>query len=269
MSLDICELIDDWESPADSVAARELTGFDGAKLLQLRVELGVLQMFREGRPDGDRPHGMPSVLEFVEHELRLGSQPRTATWDELRREIQQFNYRRVAEAAIAEKAIQAQSAEQATYTVERCADDITFCLRGLCLLNEHCKGGAGQLAAMIPNLVFHRARLRTRLRCCQQRFDQAIEEAETGARELCIVLEAAGFDESIRARDPGVTFLRDLAARIRKEHDVRDELRERLQAAIDAEDFEAAARLRDELRRRGAEGGASSDAASEPGGEDE
>src|SRR6202011_6421011 len=39
-------------------------GLDGHEKLQLRIDLGVLQMELSGRPDGVRPYGCESLLEY-------------------------------------------------------------------------------------------------------------------------------------------------------------------------------------------------------------
>lgn len=43
---------------------RPLTGEDGQPKLQLRMDLGLLQMNRKGRPDGKRPHGHATLLDY-------------------------------------------------------------------------------------------------------------------------------------------------------------------------------------------------------------
>src|SRR5947199_8434987 len=47
-----------------NVKVRKITGLDGREKLQLRVDLGVLQMEVTGRPDGERPHNCESLLEY-------------------------------------------------------------------------------------------------------------------------------------------------------------------------------------------------------------
>ena len=37
--------------------ARKIVGEDGKEKLQVRLDLGLLQMELNGRPDGERPHG--------------------------------------------------------------------------------------------------------------------------------------------------------------------------------------------------------------------
>ncbi len=51
-SLDISASIDGWGCARDELTARLIRGDDGRPRLQMRVELGVIQMETEGRPDG-------------------------------------------------------------------------------------------------------------------------------------------------------------------------------------------------------------------------
>ena len=53
-------------SPA-SILAREVRARDGRKVLQVRIELGVLQLEVGGRPDGLRPHGFVTYLDYLRH----------------------------------------------------------------------------------------------------------------------------------------------------------------------------------------------------------
>ena len=48
------------------VIAREVQARDGRTVIQIRVELGVLQLEVTGRPDGSRPHGFTTYLEYLD-----------------------------------------------------------------------------------------------------------------------------------------------------------------------------------------------------------
>ena len=96
MGLDMQEFLADWDCPEGEVGARLVVGRDGREVVQLRIELGILQMTLEGRPDGMRYHGMSDALEFIEHELKTESEVDEEAWNELEREFSQYNYRRVA-----------------------------------------------------------------------------------------------------------------------------------------------------------------------------
>src|SRR4051812_10799411 len=55
MSFDISHILDKWEYHPGQVVVRKFIGRDGQEKIQLRVDLGLLQMNAEGRPDGKRP----------------------------------------------------------------------------------------------------------------------------------------------------------------------------------------------------------------------
>src|SRR5207248_8033294 len=64
MSLDLNTILKDWPHENGHVKVRKITGLDGREKLQLRVDLGVLQMEVTGRPDGQCPHNCESLLEY-------------------------------------------------------------------------------------------------------------------------------------------------------------------------------------------------------------
>jgi hypothetical protein len=69
MDYDISHLLDQWEYQPGQVVVRRFKARDGKDRIQLRVDLGLLQMNAEGRPDGKRPFGYPSLFEY--HQGRL------------------------------------------------------------------------------------------------------------------------------------------------------------------------------------------------------
>src|SRR5437868_13333022 len=68
MSLDLNTILKDWPHENRTIKVRKILGLDGRQKLQLRIDLGVLQMELTGRPDGLRPHGCESLLTY--HQLR-------------------------------------------------------------------------------------------------------------------------------------------------------------------------------------------------------
>src|SRR3990172_12805903 len=67
MSNDLTRLLNDWQFQPDEVLVRIVPGDDGRGKVQLRVDLGVLQMEMAGRPDGLRPEGFESWLDYYEY----------------------------------------------------------------------------------------------------------------------------------------------------------------------------------------------------------
>src|SRR5438874_4778800 len=65
MNFDISHILDKWEYHPGQVVVRKFMGKDGQEKIQLRVDLGILQMNAEGRPDGKRPCGAASLYEHL------------------------------------------------------------------------------------------------------------------------------------------------------------------------------------------------------------
>jgi hypothetical protein len=252
MSLDLNDLTADWECPAGEICARCVTGRDGMELLQLRVDMGVMQMFPDGRPDAKRYRGLPTVLDYVRHETRLGGEALTTEdWRELERELYQTNYRRLALASLAEQALGDDDPTDAQVHLKRALRDIDACLESIRFAAENNPQGASHASlGLRPTLIFNRGRLAAQLRIAQDRHEEAIEAAQRSVRELDELLAAQGLEAEQRAQDPGIIFLRDLGKRLRREYEIPLTLRERLEQAVLDEDFETAAELRDELRER-------------------
>ncbi|MGA7501439.1 MAG: UvrB/UvrC motif-containing protein [Isosphaeraceae bacterium] len=66
MSKDITTILAGWDFNPDELQVRIIAGDDGRERIQTRVDLGVLQMELAGRPDGQKPHGFESLLDFYE-----------------------------------------------------------------------------------------------------------------------------------------------------------------------------------------------------------
>ena len=64
MDHDISAILRNWNQKPGEVTVRCITGRDGRTKVQMRLDLGILQMEKEGRPDGCRPHGCESLLEY-------------------------------------------------------------------------------------------------------------------------------------------------------------------------------------------------------------
>jgi hypothetical protein len=69
MDFDIAHLLANWDYQPGQVVVRRFKGKDGLEKIQLRVDLGILQMNAEGRPDGKRPYGRASLFEH--HQAKL------------------------------------------------------------------------------------------------------------------------------------------------------------------------------------------------------
>src|SRR5215204_1717605 len=70
MNFDISHLLENWDYQPGQIVVRRFTGRDSQEKIQLRVDLGLLQMNASGRPDGKRPLGHSSLFEYQESRLK-------------------------------------------------------------------------------------------------------------------------------------------------------------------------------------------------------
>lgn len=69
MDEDISPLLDRWPRDPEHLV-RRIRGLDGRPKLQVRLPLGIEQYELNGRPDGMRPHGEESFLDYMETKLK-------------------------------------------------------------------------------------------------------------------------------------------------------------------------------------------------------
>src|SRR5881394_3525522 len=67
--MDITQSLRGWAFEPGQVNVRLIRGNDGKPKLQLRLDLGLLQMELDGRPDGKRPHRAATELEYQNRKL--------------------------------------------------------------------------------------------------------------------------------------------------------------------------------------------------------
>src|SRR5215813_10047390 len=77
--MDITQALRGWTFEPGQVNVRLIRGNDGKPKLQLRLDLGLLQMELDGRPDGKRPHRAATELDFqkkklIAHQKKTGSE---------------------------------------------------------------------------------------------------------------------------------------------------------------------------------------------------
>jgi len=75
---DLQVIIEDWPYESGQINVRKIRGGDNRIKIQMRVNLGVLQMEVKGRPDGSRPHDRESLLDYYrerveDHRTRNGT----------------------------------------------------------------------------------------------------------------------------------------------------------------------------------------------------
>src|SRR5262249_54685055 len=101
MFQDIDAALQGWDFKPGMVQARLVQRRDGRQVIQMRVDLGILQMETNGRPDAARPHGHPSYFEHLQHQSAVaeragqGFSLSEEQAEEADREFLQFYHRRI------------------------------------------------------------------------------------------------------------------------------------------------------------------------------
>lgn len=62
--MDISKILSEWPFDPLTVSARIIQGENDRKIIQMRVDLGLIQMEYTGRPDGGTPEGFESYLDL-------------------------------------------------------------------------------------------------------------------------------------------------------------------------------------------------------------
>jgi UvrB/uvrC motif len=86
MSLDLNDLLRDWPHEPGMIKVRKILGADGKEKVQLRIDLGLIQMETTGRPDGQEPHDCESLLDYHKERARRAEKkgdPLTLNSDEV------------------------------------------------------------------------------------------------------------------------------------------------------------------------------------------
>lgn len=225
---------------------RFVDGADGRRLLQVRLELGMLQLETTGRPDGIRPEGFESLLQ-----LHVS---RRARWIEAHGEAAGFVLTADECAALREEAVQYYHRYVGLLVLESYLDvvrDTTRNLEVFDLCHQHAAEESDRmvLEQFRPYVIMMRSRAEAAEAVNAGRAKDALLALDRGLAEIRTAMEDAGggerFDDSNE-----VQLLRGMREMLvpRLPVSQRSELQERLRAAVAAENYELAAILRDELR---------------------
>ena len=243
---DLSRLLQDWAYEPGRVNARRITGNDGRPKLQVRIDLGVLQMEIEGRPDGDRPNSFESLLVYQQDRCDRyakhagGSEGFVLTQEEcraLREEAVQYYHRYVGLMAIGD------------FTGVIRDTTRNLAVFDLCRSYAATESDRTVMEQFRPSVIMMRARSEGERALAAGHNGEALSAIDKGLVEIRTVLDAAGRGASWEQADE-IQLLRGMREALVPKLPVsqRVELQERLQAAVDAENYELAAVLRDELR---------------------
>jgi len=242
-SHDIDHLLKGWDYVPGEIHAREVTARDGRKVIQVRVDLGVLQLETSGRPDGTRPAGSDSYYDHLVGILFHEGADYELTEEqmgEVDREFLQYYQRRICWLALRQfqKAVDDANHNLALLDlISRCAPDDEW-------LSTH--------EQYRPFILFHR----TQAAALHQLEDgkgpeKAIEALNEGLKTIKDVFAEHDADE-LYDENEMVQRLIQMRDALREQFDVGMTLEEQLAQAVAQEDYERAAKLRDQIAKRNA-----------------
>ncbi|HMP78572.1 MAG TPA: UvrB/UvrC motif-containing protein [Pirellulaceae bacterium] len=235
----IDHILKQWTFDPSTINVRKLW-IDQRQVLQLRLDMGILQMEVDHRPDGKRPHGAKTYLDYL---VQLAAkspdsfQLHPEHYAEIDREFAQYYHRRICW-------LQLQEFDSAVNDADHTLQLMDFCKRFS--TDEQWSVSHEQYR---PFVLYQRT----------QAAALAVLEhprEEGGGNALCIVDD--GLEEIRRLfvehdaedqfeSDELVVQLREFRQQLQKRFEPVQLLVDQLNAAVANEDYELAARLRDRI----------------------
>jgi hypothetical protein len=239
-SRDIDFIFADWPFKPGVISAKVVQANDGRQVLQMRIEMGILQMEMIGRPDGEKPGGESTYLELLQRQFL--DEPDDALLSpsqcmELDREFLQFYHRRICCLALRQFA--------------RAAADADHTLLLMDFAAKHSPNPEWTLSheQYRPFVLFHRAQATAMVELQRSSPEAAIEAINSGLADMQSLFAKLEMEEQFES-DELVGQLVELKESLRQEYHVGQTLAEQLADAVAKEQYEHAARLRDEIARR-------------------
>jgi hypothetical protein len=235
---DIDTVLKGWDYRPGEVNARLVKARNGRQVLQMRVDMGLLQMETELRPDGSRPHGAETYYDYLVGEVvRKGEAFRLNEEQcaEADREFIQFYHRRLCWLSLRE--------------YRRAARDADHSLSFMDFIREHSADDEWTISheQYRPFVLFHRVQAAGLAELEEHGPEAAIVEINAGLERFRELFERYDAAEQY-ADDELVRRLEEMRENVRRRYDVGPTLNEQLDEAVRAENYELAAQLRDRIR---------------------
>jgi hypothetical protein len=243
MSLDLNTILKDWPHESGAIKVRKIVGLDGREKLQLRIDLGVLQMEMHGRPDGQRPHGSESLLAY--HMLR-------AAHAEGRGDSYELTSEQCAE--LQQEGIQYYHRYLSLFQINDYVGVVRDTQRNLDLFDfvvSHTdrEEVSWNLQQFRPYVLMMNTRAKASIFLSQGKFGEAMSEIERGRDLILEFFQKSNFPE-LAAKSSEITFLEEWLEEVRAKRPLSklEIMQREMETAIAKELYERAAELRDAIR---------------------
>ena len=247
MSKDISDIIEGWEYSPGEVAVRKIIGKDGKEKIQMRLDLGLMQMEISGRPDGKKPYEKESLLEYYkylteQHIIKHGSDETFHLNIEdclkLQREAVQYYYRYLS-------FFQLEEYELAKRDTERNLRLIEF-------INRYATSDEEKwlFAQYFPYITMMNTRARATLCIERKEHKEALRIIESGIKKIKNFYKEHEQEEELEL-NPELTFLQSWKKNIKESAplSLKEKLEAELEHVIKNQEFERAAEIRDKLEK--------------------
>jgi hypothetical protein len=236
----IDDLLRTWPYTSGGLIARIVKGDDKRDVIQLRIDMGLMQMEVTGRPDGESPGGAETYYDYLlSQAIREGNEFSLTDEHcaEIDREFIQFYHRRISWLALQEYRNAAADAEH------------TLLLMDFCRKHSSDEQWTLSHEQYRPFVLFHHTQARAFSLLNEDGAEAAIQAINEGLDRFRSLY--AEFDAEEHFEDDELASrLEELRETLRDEHSVGRTLQERLADAVAAEQYELAAKLRDEIMER-------------------
>jgi len=244
---DIQPILKGWDYEAGSINVRKVRGADGEPKLQMRLDLGLLQMELNGRPDGQRPHGYESLLEYFQAQL---DEHASANGTELG-----FHLTRRQCSALREEAGMYYHRYLGLFVLEEFDNVVRDTARNLRVLDLCSKYAVNEQDRLIleqyrPYITMMNARAKASIEYRAGQLEDALKTVQRGLKRIKAFFNKFG-QEEIYAESHEVRALKRFAKEIKKKlpADPVKQLQLQLSRAIKDERYEQAAELRDQIEQ--------------------
>ncbi len=243
MSLDLNTILKDWPHESGSIKVRKILGLDGREKLQLRIDLGVLQMEMNGRPDGVRPNGCESLLTY--HQQRA-----------VRSEERGEDYRLTPEqcAELQQEGIQYYHRYLSLFQINEFAGVVRDTQRNLDLftfVTDHTEREelSWTLQQFRPYVLMMNTRAKASILLAQGKFAEAMDEIQEGRDVIAEFFQRSSAPE-LAAKSSEIAFLEEWLEEVKAKRPLTklEIMQREMETAVASELYERAAELRDQIK---------------------
>jgi hypothetical protein len=247
-SKDISRVLKGWDYEPGTINVRKIAGGDGLPKLQMRLDLGLLQMEMNGRPDGMKPFGCESLLEYFEQQL---TEHRRSTGTDLG-----FHLTTDQCQSLREEAVMYYHRYLSLFVLEEFGGVVRDTDRNLRVLDLCGKFAIEETDRLVleqyrPYIMMMNTRAKASMLFKDKKYAQALETVHEGLIEIREFFARFGQEQAF-SQSNEVKVLKKFAKDIRKRlpTDPIQKLQWRLDRAVKDERYEEAAKIRDEIERK-------------------